>query len=77
MVVEYLAKWDAMLCLAENLPLSVRAFVVRTADCSYCIVINAALSESAKRRAVQHELRHIERGDLFSDSPVSELERWD
>lgn len=38
------------------------------------ILINEDLSDEAKQRAFAHELRHLRRGDLYSDRPVSEIE---
>lgn len=39
------------------------------------IYLNARLSQDAQRRALQHELRHYYRGDLFSDADIREVER--
>lgn len=39
------------------------------------ILINEYLSEKAKAEALEHELRHLGRDDLFSDKPVKEIEK--
>lgn len=38
------------------------------------IYINDALSPAAKKRALLHEIRHIERDDLYNDKPIDEVE---
>ena len=38
------------------------------------ILINEDLSDEAKLEALAHELRHLRRGDLYSDRPVEEIE---
>ena len=38
------------------------------------ILINEDLSDDAKLAAFAHELRHLRRGDLYSDRPVAEIE---
>lgn len=38
------------------------------------ILINEDLSDEAKLEAFVHELRHLRRGDLYSDRPVKEIE---
>lgn len=39
------------------------------------ILINEDLSEEAKLTAFLHELRHLRRGDLYSDEPVIIIEK--
>lgn len=39
------------------------------------IYLNARLSREAQRRALQHELRHHYRGDLYSDRDIRAVER--
>ena len=39
------------------------------------ILINEDLSDEAKLAAFAHELRHLRRGDLYSEEPVSIIER--
>ena len=39
------------------------------------IYLNARLSRDGQLRALRHELRHWERGDLYSDADIREVER--
>lgn len=39
------------------------------------ILINEDLSEEAKLTAFLHELRHLRRGDLYSEEPVIIIEK--
>ena len=39
------------------------------------ILINEDLSEEAKLTAFLHELRHLRRGDLYSEEPLEEIEK--
>lgn len=38
------------------------------------IYINDALAPEAAKRAFLHELRHIERDDLYNDRPIRDVE---
>ncbi len=38
------------------------------------ILINEYLSDKAKREALDHELMHLKRDDLFSDKSIEEVE---
>ena len=38
------------------------------------IYINDRLSPAAKKRAFLHELRHIERDDMYNDKSIDEVE---
>lgn len=39
------------------------------------ILINEDLSDDAKLEVLAHELRHLQRGDLYNEEPVSSIER--
>lgn len=47
-----------------NLPTSVRGFVFMESDGVPRIVLNANLTREMNRRTMDHEIRHIERGEL-------------
>jgi Zn-dependent peptidase ImmA (M78 family) len=47
-----------------NLPVSVRGFVIIEEDGVPRIVLNANLTREMNRRTMDHELRHIERGEM-------------
>ena len=57
-----------------DLPSTVRGVTVRDEDGNYNIYINSSLSEDARQKAIEHELKHVERGDFDSFSDISELE---
>lgn len=38
------------------------------------ILINEDLSDEAKARTLQHELRHLQRNDLHREAPIEEIE---
>ena len=50
------------------MPLTIRAFTLPDANGDYNIYINESLSEEAKAKSLEHEKRHIERGD-FQNAP--------
>ena len=58
-----------------DLPSTVHGVTVRDDDGNYNIYINSSLSADARKRAIEHELKHINRGD-FEDicSDISDLE---
>ena len=49
--------------------------VMSNLDGTYNIYINANASAEMKYAALQHEIEHIRRGDLFSDKKIDEIER--
>ena len=58
-----------------NLPSTVHGVTVRDEDGNYNVYINSALAEDARKRAIDHELKHIERGDFDNlCSEISDLE---
>lgn len=49
-------------------------YVVDDCEVWYTIFLNDALCEEKKRKALQHELEHIRRGDFDSMIPAAQLE---
>ena len=47
-----------------KMPLTIRAFTLPDANGDYNIYVNESLSEEAKIKSLEHEKRHIERGDF-------------
>ena len=47
-----------------NLPTSIRGFVFMESDGVPRIVLNANLTREMNRRTMDHEIRHIERGEM-------------
>lgn len=43
-------------------------------DGTYTVLLNARLSRRQNEESMAHELRHIQRGDLFSTAPVKVIE---
>lgn len=43
-------------------------------DGTFTIYINALLSLDRQRRAVKHEIKHIEDGDFYNDLPIFAIE---
>lgn len=71
--MEYIADKDIWYA-EEKMPLSVHGFVCRKCGQVF-MVINADLSEEAKRDAIRHELDHIDNGDLFKEEDATEIEK--
>jgi len=57
-----------------DLPSTVQGVTVKDEEGNYNIYINSSLAEDAKKRAIEHELKHIERGDFDSLADISDLE---
>jgi hypothetical protein len=55
-------------------PGDIKAAVRIDKDGFPCIYINDALGPQAAKRAFLHELRHIERDDLYNDKPIDVIE---
>lgn len=57
------------------LPWHVKGFVTPNDDDTYSVYINSLLPEPVQRITLEHELYHIRNGDLYSDEPVSIIEK--
>lgn len=57
-----------------DLPYSVGAVVSLDGDGYASIYLNARKSYEDQRRNLRHELRHINNGDLYSDTPITDAE---
>lgn len=69
---EYKGRVVFIRCLTA--PLVFHAVTLLDRDGNYNMYLNADLSEEARMEAVEHELTHIESGDLESDIPGSVIE---
>jgi Zn-dependent peptidase ImmA (M78 family) len=56
------------------LPVSVRGVTVTDENNDYNIYINANLSQDQQKKALEHELKHIERDDFESFEDIREIE---
>jgi len=72
---EYLCELDADIVYSDELPGHIRAFVMPKMDGGYTIVVNLKLNDESRRRAVEHELRHIFSNDSQSPLPVVLIEK--
>ena len=57
-----------------NLPSTIHGVTVKDEEGNYNIYINSSLSEDARKRAIEHELKHIDRGDFESLADISDIE---
>ena len=71
--MQYDVKLDCWITLYD-LPPHVDALVRETSDGTILMLINAALDAIGRRRAYEHERKHILRGDLHSIRTATELE---
>lgn|GEM_PF-1928428 len=72
---EYIGFADAEIVYSDELPGHIRAFVLPREDGGHTIVVNLKLNDEARRKAVEHELRHILARDTDSPLPVVLLEK--
>ena len=70
---EYLPREDCRVTVCKLPPHVKGLCTVKGAD--ELILINEDLSEEAKLTAFLHELRHLRRGDLYSEEPLEEIEK--
>ena len=57
-----------------RLPSTIYGVTVKDENGDYNVYINSNLSVSAQNRALEHEMKHIERGDFYSDIGIEKLE---
>ena len=65
--MEYLIRQDVW-CAEVQMPMSVHSFVCRKNGLIF-LIVNANLSDEAKKKAIDHEMDHIDQGDLYSEKP--------
>lgn len=59
-----------------SLPFEVKGIVTPNAeDDSFSIYINSRLSDDQKRKALKHEIDHIENDDFYNGKTIEEVER--
>ena len=56
-------------------PYSVKSCVTPNNDGSFSIYINSKLSQDQKRKALDHEIDHIENDDFYNNKPIDKIER--
>ena len=57
------------------LPYGVNGVVTPNDDTTFSIYINSRLSEDQKRKALDHEVKHIENDDFYNGLPIEEIEK--
>ena len=57
-----------------KLPSTIQGVTVKDENGNYNIYINSSLAEDVKKHALEHELKHIERGDFDSFADISDIE---
>lgn len=57
-----------------DLPCRVRGMTTPNDDGSYNVYINSRLDAVAQRLALEHELRHVRRGDFYRAASIDEIE---
>lgn len=58
-----------------TMPFEVKGVVTPNAeDDGFNIYINSRLSDDQKRKALKHEIDHIENDDFYNDKPIEEIE---
>lgn len=50
-----------------EMPMKIRGYTAPDIDDNYNIFINRELADDVKRRTLEHELQHIEKGHLFCE----------
>lgn len=65
---------QGILTVLIDMPATVDGFVTPNADGTYTIFLARNRSEARIKKALQHELEHIRRGDLFSGEDVQAIE---
>lgn len=58
-----------------RMPSNIKATVTINEDDSYTIFVNKNLSVESQIKGAIHELKHIRRGDFFSEQSIDEIER--
>lgn len=56
---------DNVPIILKDLPVHVRGFVCLGSDFEPIIVINARMSREQQQRTYRHEIKHLQRGELY------------
>lgn len=73
--MEYIAKNDVFISIVYNLSTKIKGLITVDFDGNSYIFINGNLSEEEQRVALEHELLHLKRNDLYSDETAHEIEK--
>lgn len=75
--MEYDAKNDAWVAVVDDpklLPYAVKGATGEESDGTNIVLINACLSDDAKKETYEHECKHIRNGDIHSERDAHEIE---
>lgn len=61
-------EYDSCIVRVENLPTRIRGFCYHDDDGTAYIVLNARLPHEMNRKSYQHELSHIQRGEMYDEN---------
>lgn len=56
---------NGVFVILQDLPVTVKAFCYHDCDMNNFVVINSKLSRDEQREAYEHELQHIQHGDMY------------
>ena len=73
--MEYCEKFDVCISVVHNLSTKIKGIITVDSDGNPYIFINGNLSEAEQKKALEHELIHLKRNDLYSDEPAHEIEK--
>ena len=59
---------------ADDLPFGVKGFVVHDENDDYTIFLNDRLGRDVNLKTLDHELEHIENGDIYSHDEADYIE---
>jgi hypothetical protein len=65
---------DTVTVSVAPLPGAIRAFARKMPSGRVCIVVNEQLDKEAQEKALEHELKHVQRDDFESEAPVDDIE---
>lgn len=65
---------DVFVRYRDDLPCTVRGMVIMDENSDYNVYINARLSYDEQKKALKHEMTHIENGDYDSNSSIERVE---
>lgn len=58
----------------QDLPCSIPGYTKMDSEGYYTIILNSRLSSERNRETYDHELKHIQKGDLYSQDNAGEIE---
>jgi len=65
---------ESIFIRTRKMPLSIKGVTILDDNGDYNVFVNDDLAEAQKKEAFLHEIKHIKRGDFYSEKPASELE---